>query len=153
MFSLPERLKADSPAFKIYNLRTRKVEENLHIRFMEDKPSIAGTKESLGVGHSSMEKGSSQDYTLMPLWKDGLLFDSFSKNASNDEPQSSSDAGQKHDKVSNKESKATNKLNYAFKNLSTEYTDDLNMLGLETIATNDDSEEEADFTNLESSIQ
>nr|GFC00157.1 putative ribonuclease H-like domain-containing protein [Tanacetum cinerariifolium] len=31
--------------------------------------------------------------------------------------------------------------------------DDLNMPGLETIATNDDSEEEADFTNLESLIQ
>nr|GEU65324.1 hypothetical protein [Tanacetum cinerariifolium] len=29
-------------ALRVYNLRTRKVEENLHIRFLEDKPSIAG---------------------------------------------------------------------------------------------------------------
>ncbi|GKA15649.1 hypothetical protein Tco_0695396 [Tanacetum coccineum] len=43
------------------------------------------------IGHSSKETGSSQDYILMPLWKDGSLFDSSSKNASNDEPQPSSD--------------------------------------------------------------
>ncbi|GKB63719.1 putative ribonuclease H-like domain-containing protein [Tanacetum coccineum] len=98
----------NSKAFRVYNIRTRKVEENLHIRFLEDKPIIAGdgpkwlfdidiltksmnympfvvgtnfndlvgTEESIGAGHSSKETGSSQDYILMPLWKDGLLFDS-----------------------------------------------------------------------------
>ncbi|GKB31756.1 putative ribonuclease H-like domain-containing protein [Tanacetum coccineum] len=119
----------NSKAFRVYNIRTRKVEENLHIRFLEDKPIIAGdgpkwlfdinvltksmnyvpvvagtnsndlvgTKESIGAGHSSKETGSSQDCILMPLWKDGSLFDSSSKNASNDEPQPSSDAGKKDD--------------------------------------------------------
>ncbi|GJY19717.1 putative ribonuclease H-like domain-containing protein [Tanacetum coccineum] len=29
-------------AFRVYNIRTRKVEENLHIRFLDDKPIIAG---------------------------------------------------------------------------------------------------------------
>ncbi|GKD77624.1 ribonuclease H-like domain-containing protein [Tanacetum coccineum] len=85
--------------FRVYNIRTRKVEENLHIRFLEDKPIVAGdgprwlfdinvltksmnyepvvactnsndfvgTKESIGAGYSSKEKGSSQDYILMPL--------------------------------------------------------------------------------------
>ncbi|GJV45956.1 putative ribonuclease H-like domain-containing protein [Tanacetum coccineum] len=123
-------------AFRIYNIRTRKVEENLHIRFLEDKPSIAGdgpkwlfdidvltksmnyvsvvactnsndlvgTEESIGAGHSSKETGSSQDYILMQQWKDGLLFDSSSKNASNDEPQPFSDAGKKDDEGVNKES-------------------------------------------------
>ncbi|GJZ42772.1 ribonuclease H-like domain-containing protein [Tanacetum coccineum] len=66
----------NSKAFRVYNIRTRKVEENLHIRFLEDKPIIAGTKESVGTGHSSKETGSSQDYILMPLWKDGSLFGS-----------------------------------------------------------------------------
>ncbi|GJV91823.1 putative ribonuclease H-like domain-containing protein [Tanacetum coccineum] len=37
------------------------------------------------MSHSSKETRSSQDYILMPLWKDGSLFDSSSKNASNDE--------------------------------------------------------------------
>ncbi|GJY36307.1 putative ribonuclease H-like domain-containing protein [Tanacetum coccineum] len=65
---------------------------------------FAGTEESIGAGHSSKERGSSQDYILMPLWKDGSLFDCFSKNASNDEPQPSSDAGKKDDEGVNKES-------------------------------------------------
>ncbi|GKD48246.1 hypothetical protein Tco_1277222 [Tanacetum coccineum] len=95
----------NSKAFGVYNIRTRKVEESLHIRFLEDKPIIAGdgpkwlfnidvltksmnyvpvvigtnsndsvgTEESIGTGHSSKETGSSQDYILMPLWKDGSL--------------------------------------------------------------------------------
>ncbi|GJX98451.1 ribonuclease H-like domain-containing protein [Tanacetum coccineum] len=102
----------NSKAFRVYNIRTRKVEENLHIRFLEDKPIIAGdgpkwlfdidvltksmnyvpvvagtnfnisagTKESIGASHSSKETGSCQDCILMPLWKDGSLFDSSSKN-------------------------------------------------------------------------
>nr|GFD26719.1 hypothetical protein [Tanacetum cinerariifolium] len=39
----------------------------------------------------------------MPLWKDGLLFNSSSKNAINDEPQSSCDAGNKDDNGVNKD--------------------------------------------------
>ncbi|GJU83188.1 putative ribonuclease H-like domain-containing protein [Tanacetum coccineum] len=116
-------------AFRVYNIRTRKVEENLHVRFLEDKPIIAGdgpkwlfdidvltksmnyvpvvagtnsndfvgTKESIGAGHSSEETRSSQEYILMPLWKDGSLFDSSLKDASNDEPQPSNDAEKKDD--------------------------------------------------------
>ncbi|GJU24872.1 putative ribonuclease H-like domain-containing protein [Tanacetum coccineum] len=119
----------NSKTFRVYNIRTRKVEENLHIRFLEDKSIMAGdgpkwlfdidvltksmnyvpvvagtnsndsvgTEESIGTGHSSKETGSSQDYILMPIWKDGSLFDSSLKNASNDEPQPSSDAGKKDD--------------------------------------------------------
>ncbi|GJS38641.1 putative ribonuclease H-like domain-containing protein [Tanacetum coccineum] len=126
----------NSKAFRVYNIRTRKVEENMHIKFLEDKHIIAGdgpkwlfdidvltksmnyvsivvgtnsndfvgTEESIGVGHSSKETGSSQDYILMPLWKDGSLFDSSSKNVSNDEPQPSSDAGKKDDEGVCKES-------------------------------------------------
>ncbi|GKA77946.1 retrovirus-related pol polyprotein from transposon TNT 1-94, partial [Tanacetum coccineum] len=126
------RYLMNSKAYRVYNIRTRKVEENLHIRFLEDKPIIegdgpkwlfdidvlkksmnfvpvvaginsndlVGTEESLGASHSSKETGSRQDYILMPLWKDGLLFDSSSKNVSNDEPQPSSDAKKKDDESS-----------------------------------------------------
>ncbi|GJV72799.1 putative ribonuclease H-like domain-containing protein [Tanacetum coccineum] len=94
----------NSKAFRVYNIRTRKVEENLHIWFLEDKPIIAGdgpkwlfdidvltksinyvpvvtgtnskdfagTEKSIGTRHSSKETLSSQDYILMPLWKDGV---------------------------------------------------------------------------------
>nr|GEV74125.1 hypothetical protein [Tanacetum cinerariifolium] len=167
----------NSKAFMVYNIRTRRVEENLHVRFLEDKliiagarpkwlfdidmltksmnyvPVIVGTKSDdfagikdiIGAGQSNMKTGSTQDYIYMPLLKDGSpLFDSYSKI--------SSDAEKKHDEVLDKECRALNKLNSAFENLNTEYPDDLKMPGLETNATYDDSEEEADFTNLESSI-
>ncbi|GJY94988.1 putative ribonuclease H-like domain-containing protein [Tanacetum coccineum] len=73
----------NSKAFRVYNIRTRKVEENLHIRFLEDKPTIAGDG---------------------PKW----LFDIDKKvlvqNASNDESQPSSDAEKDDDEGVNKES-------------------------------------------------
>ncbi|GKD92524.1 ribonuclease H-like domain-containing protein, partial [Tanacetum coccineum] len=129
----------NSKAFRVYNIRTWKVEENSHIRFFKDKPIIAGdgpnwlfdidvliksmnyvpvvtsansndfasTEESIGADHSSKETGSSQDYILMPLWKYFLLFDSSSKNDSNDEPQPSSDAGKKDDEVTTASLEAT----------------------------------------------
>nr|GEU73660.1 hypothetical protein [Tanacetum cinerariifolium] len=34
----------NSKAFRVYNTRTRKVEENLHIKFLENKPLIAGDR-------------------------------------------------------------------------------------------------------------
>ncbi|GKA39238.1 hypothetical protein Tco_0731789 [Tanacetum coccineum] len=43
-------------------------------------------------------------YILMPLWKEGLLFYSLSKNDSNDEPQPSSDDGKKEHECVNKDS-------------------------------------------------
>ncbi|GJS51110.1 putative ribonuclease H-like domain-containing protein [Tanacetum coccineum] len=94
-------------AFMVYNIRTRKVKENLHIGFLEDKPIIAGTEESIDACHSSKETGSSQDYILMLLWKDGSLFDSSLKNTSNDEPQPSSDAEKKDNEGVCKESGIT----------------------------------------------
>ncbi|GJR15675.1 putative ribonuclease H-like domain-containing protein [Tanacetum coccineum] len=60
-----------------------------------------GTEESIGTGQSSKETGSSQNYILMPLWKDGSLFDSSLKTASNDKPEPSSDTGKKDDEEDN----------------------------------------------------
>nr|GEY41320.1 hypothetical protein [Tanacetum cinerariifolium] len=149
----------NSKAFKVYNIRTRRVKDNLHIVFLENRPIVAGAgpewlyKDSIGASQSSMETRSTQDYVFMPLWKDGSpLFDSSPKLSDDAGSPSSGDAGKKHDEVLDKESGASNELNYAFKNLNTEYPNDLKMPGLETIATYDDSEEEDDFTNLESSI-
>ncbi|GJS85683.1 putative ribonuclease H-like domain-containing protein [Tanacetum coccineum] len=65
---------------------------------------FVGKEESIGTGHSSKETGSSQDYILMLIWKDGSLFDSSLKNVNNDEPQPFSDAETKDDKGVNKES-------------------------------------------------
>ncbi|GKB52244.1 putative reverse transcriptase domain-containing protein [Tanacetum coccineum] len=98
----------NSKAFRVYNIRTRKVEENLHIRFLEDKPIIAGDGPMWLFDIDVLTK--SINYVPVVIGTnsndlvDGSLFDSFSKNASNDEPQPSSDAGKKDDDGVNKES-------------------------------------------------
>ncbi|GJT94082.1 putative ribonuclease H-like domain-containing protein [Tanacetum coccineum] len=154
----------NSKAFRVYNIRTKKVEKNLHVRFLEGKHIIAGdgpkwlfdidvltksmnyvpvvagtnsndsvgTKDSIGAGHSSKEIGSSQDYILMPLWKNGSLFDSSSNNASNDEPQPSSDAGKKDDEGVSKESGINDQER------PENYTQDVNTVGpnINTASTN-----------------
>ncbi|GJY44831.1 putative ribonuclease H-like domain-containing protein, partial [Tanacetum coccineum] len=56
---------------------------------------FVGSEESSGAGHTSKETEFSQDYIVMPLWKDGSMFDSSSKNFSDDEPQPSSNAEKK----------------------------------------------------------
>nr|GFC20000.1 hypothetical protein [Tanacetum cinerariifolium] len=141
-------------AFRVYNTKT--VEENLHARFLEDKPIITsdgptwlfdidvltklinyvsviagtnsndfiGTEESIGAGQASKETGSRKDYILTLLWKDGSLFDSSSKNASNDEPQPSSNVGNKDDEGVSKESRIGDKerpsINTASPNVNTD---------------------------------
>ncbi|GKD44038.1 putative ribonuclease H-like domain-containing protein [Tanacetum coccineum] len=66
---------------------------------------FVSTEESVGTGHSRKETGSSQDYILMPLWKDGSQFDSSSYNIRNDKLQPSSDAGKKDDECVSQESR------------------------------------------------
>ncbi|GKA82746.1 putative ribonuclease H-like domain-containing protein [Tanacetum coccineum] len=98
----------NSKAFRVYNIRTRKVEENLHIRFLEDKPIIVGDGPKwlfdIDVLTKSMNYVPVVTGTNSNDLVDGSQFDSSSKNASNDEPQPSSDAGKKDDECVNKES-------------------------------------------------
>ncbi|GJT26607.1 putative ribonuclease H-like domain-containing protein [Tanacetum coccineum] len=98
----------NSKAFKVYNIRTRKVEENLNIRFLEDKPIIVGNGPKwlfdIDVLKKSMIYVPVVASTNSNDFVDGSLFDFSSKNASNDEPQPSSDAGKKEDEGVSKES-------------------------------------------------
>ncbi|GJW23726.1 ribonuclease H-like domain-containing protein [Tanacetum coccineum] len=92
-----------SKAFRVYNTRTRKVQENLHIGFLENKPMIEGNGpkwlfdlDSLtqsmnyvpvvagtfsndfagkqGVSESSTSSQQDQDCIVMPIWKDASYF-------------------------------------------------------------------------------
>ncbi|GJT05565.1 hypothetical protein Tco_0840027 [Tanacetum coccineum] len=92
-----------SKAFRVYNTRTRKVQENLHIGFLEKKPMIEGNGpkwlfdlDSLtqsmnyvpvvagtfsndfagkqGVSKSSTSSQQDQDCIIMPIWKDVSYF-------------------------------------------------------------------------------
>ncbi|GJV47948.1 putative ribonuclease H-like domain-containing protein [Tanacetum coccineum] len=58
-----------SKAFRVYNKRTKRVEENLHIDFLEDQLNVAGTgtQDSYVLGSSGKDKESTQEYILLPL--------------------------------------------------------------------------------------
>ncbi|GJR16264.1 putative ribonuclease H-like domain-containing protein [Tanacetum coccineum] len=91
----------NSKALRVYNIRIRKVEENLHIRFLEDKSIIVGDGPKwlfdIDVLTKSMNYVPVIAGTNSNDFVDGLLFDSSLKNASNDETQPSSDVGKKDD--------------------------------------------------------
>ncbi|GJT03852.1 putative ribonuclease H-like domain-containing protein [Tanacetum coccineum] len=109
-----------SKAFRVYNTRTMRVEENLHIRFLENKPIIEGNgpkwlfdidsltqsmnyvpvavgkiiNESAGTQgelNAGTSEEISQDCIVMPIWKDASYFDSPSKDVDNGEPKSVAD--------------------------------------------------------------
>ncbi|GJS30940.1 putative ribonuclease H-like domain-containing protein [Tanacetum coccineum] len=75
-------------AFRVYNIRTRKVEENLHIRFLKNKLIVTGDGLKWLFDIDSLTK--SMNY--VPVVADGLMFDSSSKISSDDEPQPPSNA-------------------------------------------------------------
>ncbi|GJW75551.1 putative ribonuclease H-like domain-containing protein [Tanacetum coccineum] len=50
-----------SKAFRVYNKRTKRVEENMHIDFLEDQPNVAGS------GSSEKDKEPIHEYILLPL--------------------------------------------------------------------------------------
>ncbi|GJS72562.1 putative ribonuclease H-like domain-containing protein [Tanacetum coccineum] len=106
-----------SKAFRVYNTRTKRVEENLHIGFLENKLMIEETGPKwlfdidsliqsmnyvpVSVGTVSnvstcISEGNSQECIVMPIWKDTSYFDSPTENVDNGEPKTADDA-QKQD--------------------------------------------------------
>nr|GEX22346.1 hypothetical protein [Tanacetum cinerariifolium] len=67
-----------SKAFRVFNKRTRRVEENLHVEFLENKAIDKGTKD---VANQVVKKDvSSLRYIILPNWAhDALLESSSSK--------------------------------------------------------------------------
>nr|GEU56918.1 hypothetical protein [Tanacetum cinerariifolium] len=150
------RYSINSKAFKVYNIRTRRVEENLHIKFLENNPIVGGAGPEWLFDIDMLTK--LMNYVLVVAgtksndFADGSsLFDSSPKISDDVGSPSSGDARKKHDVVSDKDNGASNELNSAFENLNI-VPDDLKMPGLETIETYDDFEEKDDFTKLESLI-
>ncbi|GJZ74924.1 zinc finger, CCHC-type containing protein, partial [Tanacetum coccineum] len=84
-----------SKAFRVYNTRTRRVEENLHIRFLENKPMIEGNGSKWLFDIDSLTQ--SMNYvpvatgTITNEFADASYFDSPSKDVGNGEPKSAAD--------------------------------------------------------------
>ncbi|GJZ09205.1 putative ribonuclease H-like domain-containing protein [Tanacetum coccineum] len=98
----------NSKDFRVYNIRTRNVEENLNIRFLEDKPIIVGDGQKWLFDINVLTKSMNYVPVVVGINSndsiDGSLFDYSSKNARNDKPQPSSDAGKKDDEGVSQES-------------------------------------------------
>ncbi|GJW74568.1 hypothetical protein Tco_0133938 [Tanacetum coccineum] len=105
----------NSKAFRVFNSRTRIVEENLHVQFSENTPNIAGSGPNwlfdidaltksmnyklVVAGNQSngntgtkayddagkMETVPGKDYILLPLWPADLVFSQSSKSSLDDE--------------------------------------------------------------------
>ncbi|GJQ92582.1 putative ribonuclease H-like domain-containing protein [Tanacetum coccineum] len=102
-----------SKAFRVCNTRTRRVEENLHIGFLENKPMIEGngpkwlfdinsltqsmnyvpvTTGIISNDSAGTSEENNQDCIVMPIWKDTSYFDSPIKDVDNGEPKTADDA-------------------------------------------------------------
>nr|GEW65491.1 ribonuclease H-like domain-containing protein [Tanacetum cinerariifolium] len=67
-----------SKAFRVFNKRSRRVEENLHVEFLENKASEKGTKDA--ASQEVKKNVSSLRYIALPNWaNDALLEYSSSK--------------------------------------------------------------------------
>nr|GEX47769.1 hypothetical protein [Tanacetum cinerariifolium] len=55
-----------SKAFRVFNSRTRIIQETLHVNFLENKPNVAGTQDNLDAQMAGEEVD--QSYMLFPVW-------------------------------------------------------------------------------------
>ncbi|GJW42904.1 putative ribonuclease H-like domain-containing protein [Tanacetum coccineum] len=64
------RYFVDSKAMRVFNKRTRIVEETLNIRFLENSPNVKGngTKDNTIAGQAQKEKEHAQEYILIPIF-------------------------------------------------------------------------------------
>ncbi|GJR00959.1 ribonuclease H-like domain-containing protein [Tanacetum coccineum] len=77
-----------SKAFRVYNTRTRRVEENLHIGFLENKPMIEGNGPKWLFDIDSL----TQSMNYVPVTEYTSYFDSPTKDVDNGEPKTTDDA-------------------------------------------------------------
>ncbi|GJS92612.1 putative ribonuclease H-like domain-containing protein [Tanacetum coccineum] len=88
----------NSKSFRVFNSRTRIVEENLHVQFSENTPNITGsTKSCDDAGKTRMETVPGKDYILLPLWPADPLFSQSSRSSPDAGFEPSSDGEKKVD--------------------------------------------------------
>ncbi|GJS32636.1 ribonuclease H-like domain-containing protein [Tanacetum coccineum] len=173
------RYSLNSKAFRVFNSRTRIMEENLHIRFSESTPNavctqsngFVGTKASDNAGQARKETEPVKDYILLPLWTADLPYSQDPKCSHDDGSKPSGDDGKKFDEDPRKDSECkdqekednvynTNNVNATGTNeVNAKLPFDRNMPALEDYSifdfSRDDEDDgiEADINNLDTTIQ
>ncbi|GJS70538.1 putative ribonuclease H-like domain-containing protein [Tanacetum coccineum] len=166
-----------SKAFRVFNSRTRIVEENLHIRFSESIANVVGTKASDNAGQARKETKPVRIHFAYIMVADPTIFSRF-KEFHDDGSKPSSDDEKKIDEDPRKESECndqekddnvnstnnvnvvgTNKVNAVGENISIELPFDPKMPALEDDSIFDFSSDDvedgamADMNNLDTTIQ
>nr|GEY08584.1 hypothetical protein [Tanacetum cinerariifolium] len=112
-----------SKAFRVFNNRTRIVQEILHINFLENQPSIAGSRPTWMFDIDTLTHVSTQQYVLLPLWSTGAkdpqttdantAFDNKENDSEVHVSPSSSDKPKKHDEKAKREAKGKSPIKFA----------------------------------------
>ncbi|GJW43068.1 retrovirus-related pol polyprotein from transposon TNT 1-94 [Tanacetum coccineum] len=145
----------NSKDFRVFNSRTRIVEENLHIRFSESTPNV--------IGQARKETEPVKNYILLPFWPADPLYSQDPKSSQDDGSKPSSNDGKKVDEVPRKYSECNdqekednfnstnnvnaasiNKVNVVGGKTSIELPFDLNMHALEDYSIFDSSRNDED---------
>ncbi|GJY89648.1 ribonuclease H-like domain-containing protein [Tanacetum coccineum] len=157
----------NSKAFKVFNSRTRIVEENLHIRFSENTPNVVGSRPdwlfdidalTRTMNYEPIVAGpkSSQDDGSKPSSDDEKKVDEDPRKESKSNDQEKED---NVNSTNNVNVASTNEVNVVGEKISIELPVDLNMHALEDYSIfdssrdNDDDGAEADMNNLDTTIQ
>nr|GEW69955.1 ribonuclease H-like domain-containing protein [Tanacetum cinerariifolium] len=161
-----------SKAFRVFNSRTRIVQETLHVNFLENKPNVAGEE-------------SDQQYVLFPVWSSGFInpqntdgdaafyekehefdekkpeFDEKKLESEVNVSPSSSAQSKKQDNKTKREDKGKSPVESftGYRDLSVEFEDyskdSINEVNAADITDSEDEDDvgaKADFNNLETSI-
>ncbi|GJT60890.1 ribonuclease H-like domain-containing protein [Tanacetum coccineum] len=138
----------NSKAFRVFNSRTRIVEENLHVKFSEDTPNIAGSGPNWLFDIDALTKSMNYEPVVTGNQSNG----SAGTKACDDAGKARMETEEKKDA---KDPENEDKNNAADENIVYGCDDDLNMPNLEEIVYSYDDEgvdTKSDMTNLDTHI-
>nr|GEY21964.1 retrovirus-related Pol polyprotein from transposon TNT 1-94 [Tanacetum cinerariifolium] len=131
----------NSKAFRVFNNRTRIVEENLHIRFNENTPNIAGSRPNWLFDIDALTKSTTYKPIITGNQSNGnactkACDDAESKSFQDDGFQPSSDDGKKVDEDPRQESECKDQENEdnvnSTNNVNAAGTNEVNVVGANT---------------------
>nr|GFA35226.1 uncharacterized mitochondrial protein AtMg00810-like [Tanacetum cinerariifolium] len=155
----------NSKAFRVFNNKTRIVKENLHIRFSENTPNIAGTRPNWLFDIDALTKLINYKPVVAGNQSNGNAGIKTCDDAEGDEDprqESKCKDQKKEDNVNttnNVNAASTNEVNDVGANTNNELPFDPKVLALEDISTfnflsdHKDADEEADMNNMDTTIQ
>ncbi|GJX47956.1 putative ribonuclease H-like domain-containing protein [Tanacetum coccineum] len=164
------RYSINSKAFRVFNSRTKIVEENLHVQFSENTTNIAGSRLDWLFDIDALTMSMNYKPVIVGNQSNSNASTKVCDDAGDDEKKITKEPGKeggdssKDSKCSNQEKEdnvnstnnvnaaSTNEVNAVGAKTSIELLDDPNMLELEDIVYSDDDEDvgtEADMNNLD----